>query len=111
LKFKGNYKNGEQDGPWESFDEEGNPIKTEKYKDGILQESDSTIKNIVSNLSKFIDESNKLKKFFPFLKFPPLVESTRGGNFKNGKNFFSLFDSSINFERLLTMFLMVESDS
>ena len=36
LKFRGNYKDGEQHGLWEYFDESGNLTKTEEWEDGEL---------------------------------------------------------------------------
>ena len=35
LKERGNYKNGEYDGPWEYFDEDGNPTTPISWIDGI----------------------------------------------------------------------------
>ena len=38
LRSKGNVKNNKEQGLWEYFDEDGNLIKTEEWKDGVLQE-------------------------------------------------------------------------
>ena len=38
LERRGNLKEGEQDGMWETFEEEGNLTKTEEWKDGELVE-------------------------------------------------------------------------
>ena len=38
LWMRGNFKDGKYDGLWEYFDDERNLTKTENYKDGVLQE-------------------------------------------------------------------------
>ena len=37
VGLRGNYKNGNHDGLFETFDENGNLTKTEEWKDGVLQ--------------------------------------------------------------------------
>ena len=38
LWMRGNFKDGKYDGLWEYFDDERNLTKAENYKDGVLQE-------------------------------------------------------------------------